>query len=65
MQSTSGYDPLVGLARELGFRVVSMQVDFRRAIYNLMPFDNHPNAEANRLYAEALVPVLLGLVDEG
>ncbi len=64
VQSLSGFDPVVPFARDRGFVVVPMQVDFRRAIYNLMPFDNHPNAEANRLYADALVPALRRLLDE-
>ncbi len=58
VQHTGGFDPLLPFAESLGFRIASMEVDFRRAIYNLMPFDNHPNAEANQVYAQKLLPVV-------
>jgi hypothetical protein len=58
-------DPVVEFAEELGFEVVPMTVDFRRAIFNVMPFDNHPNAAANTIYADRLLPVVQRLLSEG
>jgi hypothetical protein len=54
----SPQDPVVDAARALGFSVVDMTVDFRLPAWNVMPYDNHPNAEAHALYAEKLLPAL-------
>lgn len=63
LQHTAGSsDPVVEFARHLGFEIVPMKVDFRRAIYNVLPFDNHPNAAANEVYAEKLIPALQRLL---
>jgi len=52
------FDPVVEAARAFGMEVVDMQVDFRLPAFNVMPFDNHPNAEAHALYADKLLPAL-------
>jgi hypothetical protein len=58
-------DPVVEFAASLGFEIVPMTVNLGRAIYNVMPFDNHPNAAANTVFAEKLLPVLKRLLPEG
>ena len=40
--------------RELGFVVVELDVDLCQRAYNCRPFDGHPNAAANRCWAEML-----------
>ena len=57
-------DPVVTDARQQGFHVVDMGVDFRLAVHNLMPYDNHPNAEANIIYAQRLLGPIRAFLPE-
>lgn len=52
-------DPVADYCRdELGFTVVDMLVDIKEPRYNVLPYNSHPSAEAHRLYADMLTPVL-------
>ncbi|MFH0944476.1 MAG: hypothetical protein V2A76_04690 [Planctomycetota bacterium] len=56
-------DPVPDYCRdELGFTVVDMQVDIKDPRYNVLPYNRHPSAEAHRLYADKLTPVLQRLL---
>lgn len=44
-------DPVVRACAEMGFCVVDMQVNTRDPLLNCLPYDGHPNARAQALYA--------------
>lgn len=49
---------MLAFCKEKGIRNVDMSVDNSLPKYNLMPYDNHPNFEANKIFAQKLYDYL-------
>lgn len=64
IQSLTGSDPVPDYCRdELGFTVSNMHVSIKQPIYNVLPYNSHPSAQAHRVYAEKLTATLEELLD--
>jgi hypothetical protein len=51
-------DEVIKYCRKIGFTIADMTVKTESPEFNLLPYDRHPNAHANRIYADKLAPVL-------
>lgn len=56
-------DPVVAKWRRDRGRVIDMRVDYTQQRYNLLPTDSHPNAAANRIYAQRITTALRSRLD--
>lgn len=57
IQNFLKHDPIVNYSEKIGFYVADISVNLEKK-YRLLPFDAHPNAEANKLYAQKFLDFL-------
>lgn len=56
--------PVYNYGRYKNIRVLDLRVDLRRKEYNNLPYDNHPNAKANVIYAKRIHSYLKFLIKQ-
>jgi hypothetical protein len=55
IQREDGTEKMINRCKDSGIKCVDISVDLNLNEYNQMPYDNHPNAYSNRLFANRLL----------
>jgi lysophospholipase L1-like esterase len=58
IQSQDGTEKMLEHCKALGIRFLDISVNLNDTTFNQMPYDNHPNAKSNQIFAERIIKYL-------